>query len=89
MMDKRENSQISNILRDSSATQSSSFSAPAKAGIDASLQVSYDSLIEQASQAPQEDAGAIERARQLMASGQIDSLENIQQAAEAMIKFGV
>jgi len=53
------------------------------------LQVSYDSLIEQAKQIPPEDASVVQRARELLLSGQLDNPENIRAAAEAIVKFGV
>lgn len=55
---------------------------------DASLQVSFDSLIEQAKQAPAEDGSAVARAKALIASGQLDTPENIQKAAQNILKFG-
>ncbi|MHC4122672.1 MAG: hypothetical protein ACYSSI_03790 [Planctomycetota bacterium] len=89
MIEKIENNQIPDILKESSAMQSSPSDIPLKTGLDASLQVSYDSLIEQAKQPPQEDADAVQRARQLLLSGQLDSMQNIRTAAEAIVKFGI
>jgi hypothetical protein len=76
-------------LKESSAMQSSPSNNPAKTGLDASLQVSYDSLIEQAEQIAPEDASVVQQARELLLSGQLDSPENIQAAAEAIVKLGV
>jgi hypothetical protein len=56
---------------------------------DVSVQVSYASLIEQATQSPQEDAQLVEKARALLLSGQLETLQNIREAAENMVKFGV
>jgi len=56
---------------------------------DASLQVSFDSLIEQAKQAPAEDGSAVTRAKALIASGQLDTPENIQQAAQNILKYSI
>ena len=89
MIEKIENNQVLNITKESSAIQSGSSNTTAKNEIDASLQVSYDSLIEQAMQPPQEDVDAVQRASQLLLSGQLDSLQNIQAAAEAIVKFGI
>jgi len=89
MIKKVENSQIPDILKESSPVQASSSNLPAKTGLDASLQVSCDSLIEQANQIPPEDANAIQQARELLLSGQLDSPENIRAAAEAIVKFGI
>jgi len=89
MIEKIENNQVPDILKESSAMQSSPSNIPAKTGLDASLQVSYDSLIEQAKQIPPEDASVVQRARELLLSGQLDNPENIRAAAEAIVKFGV
>jgi len=89
MIEKIENNQVPDILKESSAMQSKSSNTPAKTGLDASLQVSYDSLIEQATQIPPEDADVVQQARELLSSGQLDNLQNIQAAAEAIVKFGI
>ncbi|MHC4114898.1 MAG: hypothetical protein ACYSSL_06240 [Planctomycetota bacterium] len=89
MIEKIENNQVPDILKESSAMQSTPSNTSTKTGLDASLQVSYDSLIEQAKQIPSEDAGVVQQARELLLSGQLDSTENIQAAAETIVKFGI
>ena len=89
MIEKIENNQVPDILKESSAMQSSPSNISAKTGLDVSLQISYDSLIEQAKQIPPEDASVIQQARELLLSGQLDNPENIRAAAEAIVKFGV
>jgi len=89
MIEKINNNQVPDVLKESSAMQPSLPNTPAKAGLDASLQVSYDSLIERAMQLTSDDAGAVHRARELLLSGQLDNPENIRAAAEAMVKFGI
>ena len=56
---------------------------------DATLQINFDRLIEQANKIPAEDAVAVQKARQLLESGQLDTPANIKEAAENIIKFGV
>lgn len=89
MIEKIENNQVPDILKESSAMQSSPSNIPAKAGLDASLQVNYDSLIEQAKQIPPEDANVVQQAKELLSSGQLDNTENIRAAAETIVKFGI
>jgi len=89
MIEKIENNQVPDILKESSTVQSSPSNISAKTGLDASLQVSYDSLIEQAKQIPSEDAGVVQQAFELLLSGQLDSPENIQATAETIVKFGI
>ena len=89
MIEKIENYKVPDMPRESSPTQSGTANTPTKTELDASLQVSYDSLIEQAKQPPQEDADVVQQARQLLFSGQLDSTENILSAAEAIVNFGI
>lgn len=56
---------------------------------DVSVQVDYAALIEQAMEQQQADAQAVERARQLLLSGQLESPQNIREAAENIVKFGI
>jgi len=54
---------------------------------DLSLQINYTSLINLAAQT--EDNNSVEQARQLLLSGRIETLENIREAAENIIKLGI
>jgi hypothetical protein len=56
---------------------------------DASLNVEYGNLIADALQFPQADEHTVERARELIASGQLDTPENIRAAAANIIQLGV
>lgn len=89
MINKVNNNQISEIFKDLPAKQAGASAASSRNKADASLQVSYDAVIEKAQQAPAADVDAVEKARQLLASGQLDSPENIRKAAENIAKYGV
>jgi uncharacterized protein (UPF0147 family) len=89
MIDKINNNQISDILRDTSVRQPNCLRSSADNKADALLQVSYESLVEKAQEEPAEDAKAVERARQLLLTGQLDSPANIRKAAENILKFGI
>lgn len=56
---------------------------------DASMQVSFENLINQAKNSAEADAIAVEEARQLLASGQLTSPENVQSAARNILNFGI
>ena len=62
---------------------------PPQNNADVSVQVDYAHLIEQAMEQQQADAQAVERARQLLLSGQLESPQNIREAAENIVKFGI
>ena len=89
MIEKIENNQFPDILKESSAMQPSTSNIPTKLGLDALLQVSYDSLIEQAKQIPPEDHNMVQHARELLLSGQLDTFDNIRATAENIVKLGI
>ena len=56
---------------------------------DVSLHVNYASLIEKAVQEPEDDAQRVQTARELLLSGQLERPENIRQAAENIVDYGI
>ena len=89
MIEKINNNQIPDILKESSSNQPQVSKDSASNQADASLQVSCESLIEKAKQPPQEDTDTVQRARQLLLSGELDSPQNIRAAAETIAEFGI
>jgi len=55
---------------------------------DASLRISYASLIDQAMEDAETDVDAIKRAQETLLSGELENPDNIRKAAENMIRFG-
>ena len=55
---------------------------------DVSVQVNYADLIERALKQPQTDTQRVERARDLLICGKLDTPDNTWKAAENMVKFG-
>ena len=89
MIDRINNNQIRDILKESSSRQSEPPKSSANSQVDALIQVNCQSLIEIAKLPPQEDANAVQQARELLLSGQLESPENIRAAAENIVKFGI
>lgn len=89
MIDKINNNPVSELMKEAFSRQPSGSRPSVDDNADVLLQVSYESLVEKAQQAPTEDTKAVERARQLLLSGQLDSPENIRKAAENILKFGI
>ncbi len=89
MIDKINTNQIRDMIEQSASKQTDPAKAPLDNQVDASLQVDYASLVEKAILIPPENARAVEEARQLLLSGQLDSPDNIRQAAENMLEFGI
>jgi len=89
MIEKVDTNQIQGFLEKSSSRQPNSTAALPDNDVDASIQVDYASFIDRAMQTPQTDSKAIKRARELLLSGQLESLKNIKRAAKNMIILGI
>ena len=89
MIEKIDNNQINNIVGRTSSDPETTTTNSTGSEVDALVQVNHDGLIEQASQLPQSDPNAVELARELLASGELESDENLRAAAENIIKFGI
>ena len=89
MIEKVNNNQINNFLEKMPSKQPSPPAAASGNDADVSVRVDYASFIDAAMQTPKTDSQAVEKARQLLLSGQLESPENIKQAAENIITFGI
>ncbi len=89
MIEKVNANKIQDFLEKSSSRQPNSTAALPDNDVDASIQVDYASLIDGAMQIPETDSKAIERARKLLLSGQLESLKNIKRAAKNIITYGI
>jgi uncharacterized membrane protein len=56
---------------------------------DANMHAEYATSIRKALQADETDTQSVQQARQALISAQLDSMENIEQAAENILKFGI
>jgi len=56
---------------------------------DVSVHVTYASLIEKAMQTPQIDTQLVQRARELLLSGELENPKIIREAVKNIIKFGI
>jgi hypothetical protein len=88
MIDKININQITDYFDGSKAGQNRS-KAVSNNQADATLQINYARLIEQAINSRPTDAEAVQKAKELIQSGQLDNPANIKEAAANIIKFGV
>jgi len=88
MIDKIGNSQIPDFMENASRQTDSAKNSSAN-DADASLQVDYAFLLEEAAQRPASDSNLVQQAQQLLQSGQLESPENIRAAAANIVKFGI
>ena len=89
MIGKIQANQIRELLEALSSRQPNAGRAITDNDTDVSVQVNHASLINQAIQAPQADEDVVAAARELLRSGQLESKQNIQGAAENIVTFGI
>jgi len=89
MIEKIDTSQIRELLEKSSSRQPNSAGELPNNGADVSLHLNYASLIDKATQTYQMDTKAVQRAQELLLSGQLENPENIRAAAESILGFGI
>jgi hypothetical protein len=80
---------IQDFLENSPSKQLNSARALSNSDTDASLWVDYASLIDKAMQIQHTDTDAVQQAQELLLSGQLEAPENVQAAAENIIRFGI
>lgn len=73
----------------SSSGQPNSSGALPGNNMDVDVKVDYGSLIEKAMQEPQTDAQVVQKARDLLLSGELNSLEHVRNAAKNIVEFGI
>ncbi len=89
MINNIQNNQITQAMGRNTLPHADVTSKPAAERSDATLQADFADLINQAIQASQTETDAVRRARALLESGQLTSLENIRSAAENIVTFGI
>jgi hypothetical protein len=89
MIDKINTNQISDYFDGSQAGQQNRAKAVTNNQADATLQINYASLIEQAINSQPAGNDAVQKAKELLQSGQLDNPAFIREAAANIIKFGV
>ena len=89
MIDKIGNNKIQDFFEKSSSKQTGSADALPNNDEDVSVQVNYASLIDQEMQISQTSADTVQRARELVLSGRLDTPANARRAAEHILNYGI
>jgi hypothetical protein len=89
MIDNVHSGKITNAMGMNALPHPGTPNKPAADASDATLQASFADLINQAIQTPDTEKDAVQKARELLQSGQLTSTENIRSAAENMIVYGI
>jgi len=89
MIDNIHNNQVAHAMGSSAFPHADAANRRLCEESDATLQVNFADLINQAIQAAETDADAVQKARELLQSGRLTSPENIRSAAENIVTFGI
>jgi len=89
MIDKININQIPEHFDGPSAGKRTPPKPPVNDQADATLQIDFGRLIEQATKMPPAETDAVQKASELLQSGQLDNPANIREAAENILKFGI
>ena len=89
MINNVHNNQIAQAMGRNALPHADATNKPAADRSDATLQVNFADVINQAIQTSETEMDAVRRARALLESGQLTSLENIRSAAENIVTFGI
>ena len=89
MIEKINTNHIPDYSDKSASKQTNANGAVPNINKDVSVDVNYASLISKATRIPEYDNQAVQRAKELLKSGELDNPENIKQAAENIVTFGI
>jgi hypothetical protein len=89
MIDKVNTSQLQDILTNAFAKEARNTEPGQSRPADASLQADYVALIKQAAAACTNDNTNLQKVKELLESGKLETPENISQAAQNIASFGV
>ena len=89
MIDRVNTSQLQDILANAAARQRRNTDQAQSRSADASLQADYAALIKEASNLDADDAERVAKAARLLQTGQLDSPQNIIEAAQNIADSGI
>jgi hypothetical protein len=89
MIDKVNTSQLQDILANAFAKEARNTEPGQSRPADASLQADCAELIKQAAAACSDDNTNLQKVKELLESGKLETPENISQAAQNITKLGV
>jgi hypothetical protein len=86
---KIETNPIQDFLETSLPSQPDAVRTVSNSDADAAIRLNYAHLIDEAGQSPSTDRIDVQRALELLSSGQLESPENIRAAVENILKLGI
>ena len=89
MIDNIHNNQTAHVMGTGGSPRSDAANKRLSDESDATLQVDYAHVIDQATQTGKAKTNAVQKARELLRSGQLTTLANIRSAADDIVRFGI
>lgn len=89
MIDNIQNNQVTHAIGSSAFPHADTANRRLCEDSDATLQVNFADLIDQAVQATEADADAVQKARESLRSGRLTAAESIYSAAQDIVTFGI
>jgi len=89
MIDNIHNDQIAHVMGTGGLPRGDAANKRLSDESDATLHVDYAHVIDQATQTGKAKTNAVEKARELLRSGQLTTLANIRSAADDIVRFGI
>ena len=89
MIGKVNNEQMPGFVEKSGLQGPDKKQSPSDNQMNVSFEVDWTALINKAIETKPQDAGAVERARKLLLSGQLNSMDNVRRAAENIVDSGI
>ncbi len=89
MIENIQNNHVAYRMGMNAVPHADAANQPATDDPDATLQVNFADMVNQALQAREADTDAVEKARELLQSNRLTTSENIRSAAENILMFGI
>lgn len=89
MIENIQNNHVAPMMGLNAAPHADAANRPATGDPDATIQVNFADMVNQALQTAETDTDAVEQARKLVQSNRLTSPENIRAAAENILTFGI
>ena len=89
MIENVNNNPVGRVMGMNTGPHADTVSRPAANDSDATLQVNFADMVNQALLASETDTDAVEKAKELLQSNRLTTPENIRSAAESIATYGI
>ncbi|HNS20027.1 MAG TPA: hypothetical protein PKH24_05985 [Sedimentisphaerales bacterium] len=89
MIENVQNNHITHRMGMNSVSQADTSNRPTASDLDATVQMKFAGMVNQALQADETEVDAVQKARELLQTNRLTTPENIRSAAENLLTFGI